>query len=402
MVLGKKGDEKWYIIISLILGLAILFISLYWIFNEYFTEDDISWETCRQSIIARSMAPNLEDIAVSTKGSLALKCKTELVEIEELNRTKAYKTVSDMAVACWNLYGEGELEFIDPDVWENNDYCMVCARIRFKEDVVEEWKSKFPRSYFTGQAIIQHRDINEESEGSNDDFVDSGFLVEEEREDVVSLSDSFSERYDLEILFPAGSVKDIAEESGKEVSERDLEEIVSGMYNRQQCIDSSGCDFSTIKNDFSGDVSSQFFNDYLNPEDVYDWGFHDFYLKTPMRSEGLTYAQYLPISMGFPIKDHFSMLSGFSPEKKDYLIVYTKHKIMNAGNSVLNNDVTRTIGKPVQWVFNDVSSAVGSEWRMEELDDEKIKELEDGAKLILVESGDLNKLGCGEILTVPA
>jgi hypothetical protein len=74
---NKKGDEKYYIIISLILGVIILGLSLYMIFNEYFTSEDIDWETCRQSVVLRANLPDrqLATLGVSIKGQYPLKRK---------------------------------------------------------------------------------------------------------------------------------------------------------------------------------------------------------------------------------------------------------------------------------------------------------------------------------------
>ena len=83
---NKKVSEKYYIIISLILGLLVLGLVLYYLFQEYFTEEDIDLEVCRQSVILRNSMPNAERIATSSieeiKGMFPLKCKTDVIKID--------------------------------------------------------------------------------------------------------------------------------------------------------------------------------------------------------------------------------------------------------------------------------------------------------------------------------
>lgn len=150
MVRGKKGDEKYYIIISLILGLLVLGLSLFYIFEEYFTEDDVNWETCRQSLVLRNSVPAAERIATmeleSAKEQFPLKCKTEVVEIswedvpEEIDRKGEgvdyiLKQVADKMVECWKLYGQGEYHIFPGKYTKESKDCGICYRIVFKDDM---------------------------------------------------------------------------------------------------------------------------------------------------------------------------------------------------------------------------------------------------------------------------
>jgi len=129
--LGKRGDEKYYIIISLILGLMVLFIALYFIFQEYFTQDEINWETCRQSIILRSGLPE-EDLVIATasaKNFFPLKCKTEVKTIDYQNTTRFQKEFADAMAKCWYLTGEGQLRIFAGESNDLKSRCMVCERI---------------------------------------------------------------------------------------------------------------------------------------------------------------------------------------------------------------------------------------------------------------------------------
>ncbi|MDH3353523.1 MAG: hypothetical protein OEL87_03680, partial [Nanoarchaeota archaeon] len=86
--INKRGGYKYSIILSLILGLMVLSLSMYFIFNEYFTSDDVGWEVCRQSIQIREMLPEYHEAwttltPVNFKKNFPLKCKTMVVDIEK-------------------------------------------------------------------------------------------------------------------------------------------------------------------------------------------------------------------------------------------------------------------------------------------------------------------------------
>lgn len=144
---AKRGDEKYYIIISLILGLMILGMSLYFIFQEYFTEEDINYETCRQSIVLRASIPEAEweDFELSSfKNNFPLKCKNEITFIsaddplEEVNQI-----VMAARDSCWSLVGEGEWTIFPMEFFEGSSQCIICSRINFDE----ESKNKYSQFY---------------------------------------------------------------------------------------------------------------------------------------------------------------------------------------------------------------------------------------------------------------
>ena len=147
MVMNKVGDEKYYIIISMILGLIVLALSLYFIFQEYFNEDEISWESCRQSIVLRQSIPRqeafFEDVA-SLREDLPLKCRAEIVEIDYENVTRLEYEFVDTLRKCWVLFGEGQSEFFPVTKWHTNSYCLPCARIHITPKVEEFYKENVP------------------------------------------------------------------------------------------------------------------------------------------------------------------------------------------------------------------------------------------------------------------
>lgn len=139
---SKRSAEKYYLVISIILGLIILIIALYWIFQEYFGQE-ISKETCRQSIILRASMPDSERLATRSledlKNNFPLKCKTEVVNVDLPKKPDV--SFSDNVSAliaqkmneCWYMFGEGKY-FVFPikglldDPLKN---CVICARIHF-------------------------------------------------------------------------------------------------------------------------------------------------------------------------------------------------------------------------------------------------------------------------------
>ncbi len=134
-MINKKGDEKYYIIISLILGIIIIAISMYFIFQEYFNDDKLSWETCRQSIILRNTLP--ENQLASSKGIAPLKCKTEVINIDTLNRTNAERQIADSILSSWNIIGNGNFLVFPGDAWAlwgvQKSPCMVFVRVALSE-----------------------------------------------------------------------------------------------------------------------------------------------------------------------------------------------------------------------------------------------------------------------------
>jgi len=146
-MINKRGDQKYYIIISLILGLMVLGLSLYFIFHEYLTEDDLDWQACRQSIVLRANSPELkkwDSTFASFKDTFPLKCKTQVIEVDKEGVKDLGKIVGDTLVQCWGLYDYGDsMSFPSPSgTWllgsEYASICVPCARIHLTEDAKQE------------------------------------------------------------------------------------------------------------------------------------------------------------------------------------------------------------------------------------------------------------------------
>ena len=130
MMIGKKGDEKYYILMSMILGLIILSLSLYFIFQEYFDEEVLDREACRQSIVLRNLLPvsdrPLSTFIESSKNLVPLKCKTEVVVIDDDPSVSnigphVMKQIADVMVDCWSLFGKGDSKLFPVTVGNSSD-----------------------------------------------------------------------------------------------------------------------------------------------------------------------------------------------------------------------------------------------------------------------------------------
>jgi hypothetical protein len=147
---NKRGDYKYYLLASLIVGLLVLSLSLYFLFREYFTEDDTNWEVCRQSLILRNSMPeeDLKAAMVSGKGSLPLKCVNSVIDIDYENVNRAEKEVANAIGNCWYLSGRGEYMVFPGSKWTSTSTgnhstpCMVCSRISISPDYAEFYSSE--------------------------------------------------------------------------------------------------------------------------------------------------------------------------------------------------------------------------------------------------------------------
>ncbi|MCD4771417.1 hypothetical protein K8R30_03295 [archaeon] len=150
-MVNKKGDYKWDIMLSLILGLLILSLSLYFIFNEYFTSEDMEWEICRQSIQVRSTLPELTIAKFdgpSFKDEFPLKCKTRVIEIDKNDvtpdkdgRMEIETKIAETMAECWALYDKGDASAF-PSKFFKSSTCVPCARIHLTPEAKEKLGDK--------------------------------------------------------------------------------------------------------------------------------------------------------------------------------------------------------------------------------------------------------------------
>ncbi len=130
---SKEGSGIYDWIVPLMLGLIVLSISMYWIFHEYFDQDQIDWQTCRQSILLRS--GNFGNGIKWLQENAPFKCKTQVVTIDFEDYDKAGELIMDTMAQCWYLFGEGKSQLYGPVAIGQSFYCLDCARITFSNDV---------------------------------------------------------------------------------------------------------------------------------------------------------------------------------------------------------------------------------------------------------------------------
>ena len=146
---NKKGDYKYGIILSLILGVMVLSLSLYFIFQELWSDDELDWEICRQSIQIRALLPeatiaNFVNVQ-SFKDDYPLKCKTQVINIEKSdvkNIENAQKIIAETMARCWALYDKGDSVAFPSKWYSVKSTCVPCARIHLTEEVKKYMKDK--------------------------------------------------------------------------------------------------------------------------------------------------------------------------------------------------------------------------------------------------------------------
>lgn len=170
---NKRGD-KYYLIVALMLGLMVVALVLYFFFNEYFTQEEINLETCRQSVLLRSAIPagdsRLADMTIGQfKSEFPLRCKTEVEEIDisppdidwgkeedvYLNNYKTQsskkirdyedeisKEITDRMLTCWHVLGAGNYVLFPRNIFEGKKSCVICYRIKFSEEIVDFFNKK--------------------------------------------------------------------------------------------------------------------------------------------------------------------------------------------------------------------------------------------------------------------
>jgi hypothetical protein len=174
MALNKKGgDEKYYLIIGIIIGLVVIAIVMFWLFQEYFFGKEVDRESCRQSIILRANAPEQSFWIFGTHGTkdaLSMKCKNEVININYQNKTRAEKEIAEAVVSCWDLVGNGAYKLFPSDTYDVVTYCMFCARVHINSSVSDYYRKSenvidisngLTSKFINGKSYVQYMtDIN--------------------------------------------------------------------------------------------------------------------------------------------------------------------------------------------------------------------------------------------------
>lgn len=142
MGFNKKGD-KYYLLISIILGILVMSFSLYFLFQGYFTQENIDWEICRQSVVMRANLPeaDLKVLGTDVKGAYPLRCKTEVVNIDKVDSPEeVYRPIAQNIASSWYAYGSGEMDFIHRDFVNSKRTCLAVLRIHFDQKAIIDYE----------------------------------------------------------------------------------------------------------------------------------------------------------------------------------------------------------------------------------------------------------------------
>jgi len=142
---NKRGDLKWDVLLALILGLLVLALSLFFIFQEYFTKDDLDWENCRQSIVLRANMPEYQFAGlnlVTFKDSFPLKCKTRVIKVDKGEVSSLDETIARTMAECWALFDSGDSNAFPSELFRGKTSCVPCARIHLTDEAKDELKKR--------------------------------------------------------------------------------------------------------------------------------------------------------------------------------------------------------------------------------------------------------------------
>jgi len=176
MTKDKKGAEKYYILISLILGLLLIGIIFSWIFQEYFFgEEMMDLQKCKQSILTRSKIRNVDKAGMTFlnfKEKFPLECKTQKIIINEENREEANKIIADAMAACWALFNQGEVSLYGgpgPLLENVPTNCFLCARIVFdlETELEIDVKQMLLENMDDERTYLQYLTYNSQNPGLN-------------------------------------------------------------------------------------------------------------------------------------------------------------------------------------------------------------------------------------------
>ena len=161
LMLNKRGELKYDLLIAFILGLAVVGISLAFLLPSFFS-GEIDRQTCKESILLRASIPSanlgLMNLA-SIREQFPLKCKSEVVNIDYEDNAKAEKIIAETMMSCWVLYGEGKLNLFPQSKFSGNSYCSACARIHIDSKVQEYYKNNPINKVFYYPLILKSIDL---------------------------------------------------------------------------------------------------------------------------------------------------------------------------------------------------------------------------------------------------
>ena len=154
MILGKRGEglisdirypmsdkrgelttQQIVLLIILIASFAVLVYFLVSLGLGNQTKQDV----CHNSVVARSTAVTSEAVPLDCQRSYVCITKdgtcesmTKPIIKKVSNQEEVYSVLSDEMANCWWVYGEGKINYVGKDYFENL-YCSICSQIAFDD-----------------------------------------------------------------------------------------------------------------------------------------------------------------------------------------------------------------------------------------------------------------------------
>jgi len=116
----------------ILIGAILLGVVLVGVF--YFTKSSVDREACRDSVLLKARSKVLGETLFDQ-----IQCEIDNVEVKATGEDEIYGEIAGEMYDCWYQFGEGKVDFLDNyDAWQGDNWCFVCSKISFDEEVQEE------------------------------------------------------------------------------------------------------------------------------------------------------------------------------------------------------------------------------------------------------------------------
>jgi hypothetical protein len=149
-----------------IISIIILLISagiLFYFLKILPYQETIDKEACHQSVILRSQ--QIAKIRPGEVLGLGINCRTQEIEINEVNPELMKREIANAMYDCWWMLGEGKLNFFSENNWKQatnlaatSSSCMICAHIKFS-DKVRSKVSTFDMTQYLSDTMIPMKNM---------------------------------------------------------------------------------------------------------------------------------------------------------------------------------------------------------------------------------------------------
>lgn len=142
----KKGEITLAQLVPLLIAIASFAVLLFFWYLLNFS-GGASQQSCHTSIVLSSLTkgllgtPNCRTQFVCISGGDA--CTninpTETVKVNPANKDEVLKAIADKMSSCWSTFGEGNLDFIQPERLKVSNFgCAICQIIKFDDKIQQQ------------------------------------------------------------------------------------------------------------------------------------------------------------------------------------------------------------------------------------------------------------------------